>query len=202
VSATGRGAERDPRDHYPTPAWLTRAVLPTLKARLQAIHHWPPRVYEPACGDNLAIVKVLTKEWPEAQVEYSDIIPEHGGVDFLTATPEPIFDLVITNPPYKYAQEFAQRSRLWLRQHHVRHLGGDIPGLVSLLLRINFYGSIKRAEWLRNDTPNMAVSPKRPVMGVNKHGKPGTDATEYAWLTWPSWDPMITILETEDIEGR
>lgn len=201
MSATGRGAVRDPRDHYPTPPWLTKAVLPILKQRLQATGHWPPKVYEPACGDNLAMVKAILEEWPEATVEYSDIIPQHGGVDFLTAEPEPVFDLVITNPPYAHAEAFAKRGRLWLRKEYAGSNVG-VDGLVSLLLRVNFLGSRKRGKWLRSDTPHMAVSPKRPVMGLNKHGKVGTDATEYAWLTWPSWDPMIHILETEDIEGR
>jgi hypothetical protein len=194
MSATNRGSARNARDHYPTPPWLTEAILPLIKEQLVASGQWPPIVYEPACGDDLAIVKVLQEQWPEATVEYSDLIPMHGGVDFLKAPPEPLFNLIITNPPFKLAREFYDRSRLWLVD--------PTAGFTSLLLRVNFLGGKGRAKWLRKETPHMGVTPKRPVMGVNKHGKPGTDATEYAWLTWPGWNPLISILETEDIKGR
>lgn len=195
MSATNRGSVRSPRDYYPTPPWLTRAQLrEVLAPRLKALGMWPPRVYEPACGESLAIVKVLQEEWPEAIIEYSDIITLHGGVDFLTASPEPIFDLIITNPPYTFAREFAERAPLWLRNYE--------DGIVSLMLRLGFLGTQGRAKWMRAAPPHTAITPKRPIMGVNKDGKPGSDASEYAWLTWPSWDPMIHILGTEDIEGR
>lgn len=193
MSATGRGKAREKNDFYPTPFWLTRAILPDLEIRLRRSSLWPsPRVYEPAAG-TLAIVNELQDNWPRSLIEYSDIdtkFGEYGGIDFLVEKPEPIFDLIITNPPYTYAQEFVERAKLWRRTEQ---------SLIVFLLRVNFLGSKKRAKWLRANTPSVAVSPKRPSMGLNKLGKKGTDATEYAWMIWGPGDPTVSILETEEV---
>lgn len=192
MSATNRGKPRVVNDFYPTPRWLTRAVLSILESRLKRIDAWPrPVIYEPAAGD-LAIVKELEQNWPQSLIDFSDINPnfEYGGVDFLKEEPEPIFDLIITNPPYTYAKEFIERAMQWRKTEQ---------SLVVMLLRINFLGSKKRAKWLRANLPSLAVSPKRPSMGVNKDGKKGTDATEYAWFMWPFGDPFLSILETEEV---
>lgn len=187
MSATNRGKEREVNDNYPTEGWLTASVLPILEKRLIEIGVPAPKVYEPAAGELQAIVKELTKAWPNADVEYSDII---DGVDFLTEPPEPIFDLIISNPPYKYAMQFIERAMLWRRTEQ---------SLVVMLLRLNFLGSKKRAAWMRANKPSLAVTPKRPSFGKNKHGKRGTDATEYAWFIWPYDEPYLSILETENI---
>lgn len=193
MSATNRGKDRVENDFYPTPPWLTKAVLPILEERLKKLNRWQqPLIYEPACGD-LAIVNEICSAWPHSLVDYSDIVKEQGGVDFLTASPEPIYDVVITNPPYSLAQEFCERAKLWLRTP---------DSLIVMLLRINFLGAKKRAKWLRANLPAVAVSPKRPSFGTNKDGKKGTDATEYAWFTWPGAAPWLSILETEDVQEK
>jgi hypothetical protein len=112
-----------------------------------------------------------------------------GGIDFLTAPPEPIYDLIITNPPFLLAQEFAERAKLWRRTPQ---------SLIVLLLRVNFLGGQKRAGWMRANTPSLAISPQRPKFSLNKHGKLGSDATEYGWFCWPGDDPWISILPTEN----
>lgn len=160
-----------------------------LEIRLKAIGAWPsPKVYEPAAG-HLAIVNEIITNWPAADVQYSDISEDGGEIDFLTEPPEPVFDLIITNPPYSFAQEFIERAKLWRKSTN---------SLIVMLLRINFLGSQKRAKWLRDNVPSLAVSPRRPSMGLNKKGKKGTDATEYAWFIWPQDHPYLLILETED----
>jgi hypothetical protein len=194
VSSTNRGLARAENDFYPTPPWLTKAVAPILELRLRAIGAWPvPKVYEPAAGQ-LHIVNTLLDEWPEAHIEYSDIderLGDYGGIDFLTAEPEPIFDLIITNPPYFAAKEFKDRAKLWLKNDQ---------SMIAFMLRLNFLGSQKRAKWHRADLPSLATTPKRPAMGKNKQGKLGTDSTEYAWFIWPQDEPYLSILETEDME--
>lgn len=191
MSATNRGAERVENDHYPTEPWVIEAVLPMLETRLIENGAWPkPRIYEPACGVDLSIVKTIQKHWPHAIIDYSDIISMHGGVDFLEEPPEPVYDLIITNPPYTYAQEFQDRAKLWKRTQ---------DSIVCLLLRLNFLESKKRAKWWRQNVPSLAITPKRPSFGVNKHGVRGTDSTAYSWYLWPGEFPYITFLETEDL---
>ena len=99
-----------------------------------------------------------------------------------------MYDIVLTNPPYSLAQEFVDHAMKFRRTE---------LSLVAMLLRINFLGSKKRAKWLRENTPTVAVSPRRPQFCKNKHGKKGTDATEYAWFLWDGQKPTVLILNTE-----
>lgn len=160
MSATNRGAERAPQDFYETPDWLTRAILP----------HLPPfrTVLEPACGKH-AIVRELERAWPTARIVCCDLngCASGGAEDFLKIAPCEGIDLIVTNPPYSLAEEFVR--------HALRFRGA----VVVMLLRVNFLGSKKRAAWLREHTPSIYVSPRRPSFTGN-----GTDATEYAWFVW------------------
>lgn len=198
MSATNRGSNRQPNDHYATPQWLIQAILPEISKRLLKIYEEEYvldglSVLEPACGIDKNIVNELYNlklPWP-LNITSGDITT---GQDFLTYDYKDKFDLIITNPPYSLAFEFIQRA-----------LDLVVPGgLVVFLLRLNFLGSIKRAEFLRNHPPSVYVSPKRPSF-VGK----GTDATEYAWFIWskpydnegqPS--PELKILETDKLNNR
>lgn len=177
MSATGRGAERVENDFYETPAWLTRAILPEIKQ----LHGDRPLFLEPACGQG-AIVRELAAFFPQSGICANDLTM---GVDFLKIEPRgpKPFDVIITNPPYSLAQEFIEQALKWRRSE---------LSLVVMLLRLNFLGSQKRAAWLRQHTPSVYVSPRRPSFT----GK-GTDATEYAWFIWGPQDPTVKILETE-----
>lgn len=177
MSSTGRGLPREANDFYPTPKWLTRAIVPKVTNN-------PYTIFEPACGTG-AIVDVMREAFPEAYVYATDLTT---GQDFLTTPPRREFNLIITNPPFSLAQEFIDRAMLWRR---------DSSSLVVMLLRLNFLGSQKRAEWWRSrPMPAVYVTPKRPPFGKNKHGKIGTDSTEYAWFIWGQ-PQTLEILPTE-----
>lgn len=184
MSSTNRGAQRAELDTYPTPDWLTQAILQVLGKRLPS---GSVDVFEPACGSKQAIVQAVKSEWPKAQVTCSDII-EPWSADFLTLSPEPRFDLIITNPPFSLAMEFIERAFQWRRSD---------DSIVAMLLRLNFLGSKRRAPWLRAHMPSVYVTPKRPSFSVNKKGKLGTDSVEYAWFVWDGRLPEVGVLETD-----
>lgn len=177
MSATNRGKTRELLDFYPTPRWLTKAILPYVVAP-----HIPMRILEPACGEG-AISELVRAEYPNVTVTAFDIAPPLS-VDFLTEPPDASYDLIITNPPYLLAQEFIERAMLW-RACERSH--------VAMLLRLNFLGSQKRGAWLRAHTPSVYVSPRRPSFSAD--GK--TDATEYAWFIWGAERPTLAILDTD-----
>lgn len=189
MSATGRGSVRNLNDNYVTPDWFTKAILPYLETRLKTINAWQNvQVYEPACGEQQAMANVIRNAWSHAEVSVSDIISPWTA-DFINLHPTPHYDLIITNPPYLLAHEFIKCAMQWRKTDE---------SLVVMLLRLNFLGSKKRAKWLRDNTPTVAVSPRRPSFSLNKHGVYGTDATEYGFFVWPATNPMLLILETED----
>lgn len=175
MSATGRGAERRADDYYATPDWAIRAILPHFVER--GLLHDRANILEPAAGDG-AIVRALHAAGATVgNVEAIEIDPDRAAqsgarcADFLKVDPTlfPSFELVITNPPYALAFDFAQHALRFVRA----------GGALALLTRINWLASQKRAAWLRANTPSVHVLPKRSSFT----GK-GTDATDYAWLTW------------------
>lgn len=88
-------------DFYPTPPRATRALL--------AVETFEGDIWEPACGDG-AISKVL--EEAGYTVNSTDLI-ERGyglsGVDFLLDY-QTTANNIITNPPFKFAQEFVEHA--------------------------------------------------------------------------------------------
>lgn len=171
MSATNRGAERQPFDNYPTPAWCVKRLLEAVPL--------PGGVWlEPAVGDG-AIIRAVEANaegsrflrWhfmdlrPEA-VEFTNAAGQPmsnpydglniGAGDYLStklvASPAEKFTVAITNPPFSQALRFAKKMT-----HDARW--------AVLLLRLNFAGSGNRdgrPQWLRENPPDVYVLPQRP----------------------------------------
>ncbi len=124
-------ANRERDDFYPTPPYATQQLL------IREQFHGP--IWEPACGDG-AISEALKSAGH--YVQSTDLVDRGYGiprVDFLmefkTLAPN-----IITNPPYKYASEFAWRAcqlatakvaflckLLWLESQERRKLFNEFP---------------------------------------------------------------------------
>ncbi len=167
VSATGRGVDREKDDFYPTPDWLIDAILPH-------VIRWPcGKILEPACGDG-AIVKRIKHFYGDMDITSMDITRRNFPCieqDFLTAEPDPNFDIIITNPPYSLAQEFVTAALKW-RRHYTSK--------VVMLFRLNFVEGQKRSKWMKENLPDrILVTPRRPSFR-----KGGNDNCAYAWWVW------------------
>lgn len=191
MSATNRGEIRSENDFYPTPIWLIQPILPFVlpgKTRVPESEE-EFTILEPACGSGSIVTEI--ENFPTRVplcIDCMDIDPNSFDCrqgDFLEEDPEPIFDLIITNPPYSYAQEFIDHARKFLR---------GPESALCFLLRINFLGAQKRASWWRENGPSgIYVTPRRPSFRKGK-----TDATEYAWFLWDERPALpIEFLETE-----
>ena len=124
---------RDPHDFYPTPTYVTEALL--------QVEHFGRQVWEPACG-NGAISKVL--ETAGYEVLSSDLIDRgYGEVeDFLTSNRRA--ESIVTNPPFDKDDEFVRKA-LESTTHKV-----------AMLLPLTFLEGPKRVQWLRT-TPLKSV---------------------------------------------
>ena len=92
---------REKDDFYPTPPRATEALL--------SVEKFDGPIWEPACGDG-AISRVLTQAgcW----VHSTDLVYRNfgfGGIDFLLDH-QTIYDNIVTNPPFKLAEEFAAHA--------------------------------------------------------------------------------------------
>ncbi len=157
MSSTNRGTIRNERDYYSTPEHAFKPLLSLLKPT--------HRYWEPCCGDGRIIKWMVQAGFlcDGADLEPQD--PSFPIQDFLTDFTKREF--IITNPPFGIAQEFCD--------HALSHSAN-----VMMLLRLNFLGAQKRADWWRMHEPNaLFILSKRPDFTGG-----GGDSTEYAWFSW------------------
>jgi hypothetical protein len=168
LSLVGTGKNPDGRpdtDFYSTPAWATEALL--------SRETFEGRILEPACGDG-AMSKVLEPYYNIHSFDKYDL--GYGErQDFLTYGEE-YWNAVITNPPYRHAQEFLERALFLTKPHR---------GKVALLLKLQFLEGQKRAKILK-DSPlkTVYVFSKRLTFYRNNIPMQNGGMMAFAWYVW------------------
>ena len=161
----------DSADDFPTPPWATRAllehVLDMQSLRMQTC-------LEPACGAG-HMAKVLKEYFGD--VRYSDAHCYGYGPmrDYLTCPYEAgSVDWVITNPPFRLAEEFVLRSLIVARRG------------VAILARTVFLESCGRYVDIFEKTPPTVFAQfvERVPMVKGRLDIKATTATGYAWFVW------------------
>ena len=172
--------ERAENDYYATP---TRAGLDLIR-----IYPSIKDIWECACGGGSLCVGFDEVHKLSRSSDLIDRGYGEGGVDFLLQT-EPWAGWIVTNPPYKFALEFAERA-IELAQ-----------GGVALFLRVQFLESQKRQRLFIKSPPNFVyVYAKRcPQCALNgDFSNPTGNATTYCWFIWdkslPKHEPIIRWL--------
>lgn len=176
--------ERRERDAYQTPAWVTWALIDELRPRGLL----RPRrfVWEPAAGEG-QMAAVLRDAG--LTVFASDIVPEGAETkrgNFLTDVDNvqavrPLLDAVITNPPYKDAEEFIIRAL---------DVAEPRNGLVAMLLPVDFDSAKGRVDLFAN-CPAFGLKivltdritwfePELPPPGKDV----ATPSESHAWFCW------------------
>lgn len=159
------GGNRAEHDFYPTPPEATLALLS--KVRFEG------RIWEPACGRG-DISEVLIKQG--YSVVSTDLIDRgygYGGIDFLTNWSR-LAPNIITNPPYKLAQEFAEHALIDLRVDKL-----------CLLLKLAFLEGVERAKFFNLYPPKWVyVFSKRLTMTKNGEEKRSSGMIAFAWYVW------------------
>lgn len=161
----------DSPDDFPTPPWATRALLEHV---LDTSALAGQSCLEPACGAG-HMAKVL-KEYFE-EVRYSDAYHYGYGPirDYLTYPYEAnAVDWVITNPPFRLAEEFVLRSLKVARRG------------VAILARTVFLESSGRYREIFEKTPPSVFAQfvERVPMVKGRLDSKATTATGYAWFVW------------------
>ncbi len=173
MSATGRGAERQPMDFYRTPGWAVRAALPILGE--------PKTVLDLGCGDGaigvelrVALGTLPTVVGVELEAGRAAKAQRLRTADGVLAYDEVHLqdvagwqgkpwrggrsDLVIANPPYTLATAFAD----------VAHLAVRPGGRIAFLLAIDWASSRERKIWHREHPSDIHVLERRPSFGKFK----------------------------------
>lgn len=165
---------RDGPDFYPTPPWVVHALL--------GMEEFHGEIFECACGDG-SISKVLEQAGHNV---YSSDLFDHGygvpGIDFLNSmrtSPN-----IITNPPYKLAENFVQKG-LELVEHKL-----------VLLLRLAFLEGVGRQIRIFGETPpsRVRIFSERPTFYPKGVEPKGSGTIAYAWFVWDKDAPNGTFI--------
>lgn len=162
---------KDSPDDFPTPPWATRGLIEHILAK-EDLRDFT--CLEPACGAG-HMAKVL-KEYFGSVTSEDAYDYGYGDVqDFLFSDhPSGSFDWVITNPPFRLAEEFVIRS-LEIARHGV-----------AILARSVFLESVGRYQGIFRNAPPSAFAQfvERVPMVRGRLDSKATTATGYAWLVW------------------
>lgn len=166
-----RSEPHDSLDDFPTPPWATRALCEWLQKVGEHVGLQSCR--EPAANRG-HMVRPLKEYF--GRVIASDVHDYGHGFpvqDFLFPGPMERTDWVITNPPFRLAEQFIDRAL-------------EISGGVAVILRSAFLESVGRYERLFADRPptNVLQFVERVPMVKGKLDSEAASATAYAWLVW------------------
>jgi hypothetical protein len=163
---------QDSPDDFPTPPWATRALIEHIIPNKEELRKLT--CLEPACGAG-HMAKVLHEYFGDVQsadaYEYG-----YGEIrDFLTFPyKDNSADWVITNPPFRLAEEFVMQAIRIARRG------------IAILARSVFLESVGRYDGIFRNMPptKFAQFVERVPMVKGRLDRKATTATGYAWLVW------------------
>lgn len=167
---SNRFEPQDSLDDFPTPPWATRALLKHILSDQKCSEL---NALEPACGRGF--MSETLKEY-FLKVHSSDIHEYGYGavVNFLDDDYKTEADWLITNPPFKNAEEFIHKGL------QITRIG------VAVLVRTVFIESIGRYNRLFSKCPPNIVAQfaERVPIVKGRLDRSISSATGYAWLIW------------------
>jgi hypothetical protein len=175
------GKDTKKHDYWPTPQALCDASTKMVKRYISQPSSML-KVLDPGCGDGVWGNSVLTEIGEHVILTGMDIRqvqrnPNYEnwivGADYLTYEFKEKFDLIIGNPPYKYAQEFIEKS--------LGLLNND--GVLSFLIRLSFLEGRNRQLSLFQKTPPDSVHVLTRRIKFFKDSK-YSSSTAFAIFVW------------------
>lgn len=170
--------ERETNDYYATNPKALQLLLDKLKKDGIELNH---NIWEPACGEG-HLSKVLTANgYDVASTDLVDRGFGTGNVNFLEVShilPGPSYD-ILTNPPYKYAEDFVNKALQLL----------DVGNKCVMFLKIQFLEGKSRYKLYQENPPKYVyVHSSRQTCAINgefvQNGKEIGSAVCYAWYIW------------------
>lgn len=174
--------ERQNEDYYATDP---RAVEKLLEK--ESFHH---RIWENACG-GCHITNVLLKHGYD--VYSTDIVDRKNSnqdsvMDFLKCTDKNLYTDIITNPPYKYAKEFVEKS-LDVIQEGFK---------VAMFLKLTFLeGGARKTMFEKYPPKKIYVFSKRVNCAKNGNEKEFNESSAvcYAWFVWEKGYTGLPVID-------
>ena len=171
--------DREENDFYATEP---KAI--DLLCQVEKFNEW---ILEPACGQGHLSKRLIEYGY---QVYSSDLIDRGYGMQFDFFETKSWHGDIITNPPYKFAQEFIEKSL------------SIIPNgnKVAMFLKLQFMeGKARKKLFKANPPKTIYVSSSRLLCAKNADFegmiKGGGSAVAYAWYVWEKGFSGKTVVE-------
>ncbi|MEA3203313.1 MAG: hypothetical protein QOI63_988 [Thermoplasmata archaeon] len=184
MSELARRGERDPDDYYATTPPMALLACQTLRSDFIAnpgVILEPSSILEPGCGSG-SWLPGIRATWPSARilgVERNPELADYSRRRGFTVEQRDLlrgelgtYDLIVGNPPFKYADELIPMLLTRLRP----------GGVLAFLLRLNFFEGQDRYERFWRIYPATAAYPLPARPGFTADG--GTDGTGYMICCW------------------
>ena len=156
---------------------------------LMSMEKFRPNIWECACGEGHMAEAIKKYGYNVLSTDLIDRGYGQGGVDFLQQ--KEVFDGdIITNPPYKFAQQFIEKAFELLPQNHK----------LALFLKIQFLeGKNRKNLFLKNPPKFVLVSSSRLLCAKNGDFQTmidnGGSAIAYGWFIWINGYKGDTLLQ-------
>lgn len=169
--------DRQSEDYY--------ATEPAATDWLCQLEQFDGPILEPSCGEGHMSEQLKAHGY---DVTSRDLVDRGYGdvADFLSIDNQSWEGNIVTNPPYKYAQEFVEKSLSIIPEGKK----------VAMFLKLTFLEGKGRKQLFKNHPPvRVWVSCSRLKCAMNgEFDKTGGSATAYAWFVWEKGfkgDPVI-----------
>lgn len=185
-------------DFYPTPPPATKAFI-LYSEKCGFLDYEFDEIWECACGDG-----AMSQVFIDAGYDIiSSDLYNHGygdvGIDFLKQNKENFFptkydnriNSIVTNPPFKFAEQFARKA-----------LEFEQVTKVALLCKLSFLESLSRKNLFQN-TPlyKVLVFSNRITLTRNGNKMKNSGMIAYAWFLWDKTyknSPTIDWISTKE----
>lgn len=165
VKSNGR-LNREDYDFYATDPIAIKELM-----KIEKLNH---RIWEPACGQGHLCKPLIEAGY---DVRCTDLVDRgfgEGGIDFLWTFDDWDGD-IITNPPYKYAEDFIKHALEIISKGNK----------VCMFLKIQFLEGKGRQTLFRNHPPKTIwVSSSRIKCGMNGNFEGCSSMMALAWFVW------------------
>jgi hypothetical protein len=175
------GYNRTDHDFYPTPSWVTAALMKHVTLR--------GPVWEPCCGDG-AMAKVLAQD---GNTVVSTDLVDHGfgqaGIDFFSCEAFPgDCAAMVTNPPYGDGGTMQRSSQVSsAMRRFVQHsllLTERANGQLALLVRFQWMAGKRASDLITGGPLDTVVALTKRIRWFDYGPQTNNGQHHHAWLFW------------------
>jgi hypothetical protein len=173
------GYQRETRDFYATPAWVTEALMRHIVLR--------GPVWEPCCGDGAMSTVLARGGYDVVSTDITDRGFGKAGIDFLAcrAVPDGCRSIV-TNPPYGDTGSHAGQSRSARAMldfvRHAMDLAASVEGQLALLVRLNWIAGARATRLLSSGPFAATIVLNERIRWFDMGEKTNHGQHHHAWI--------------------